>query len=66
MFKNKTFKREVAVLALCFLFYIATQEASEDKLAVLTWPTFLFAGAAFGMDWAKKAADFTFNRKEEV
>lgn len=51
---EKTYKRETAVFlfVVLFLFYVASffypQAASAAEM--LTTPTFLFGGAAFGMD----------------
>ena len=47
--KNKTFKREVAFLLLCFTCYLALF-GSLEVLKVMAPLTFLFAGGAFGID----------------
>jgi len=67
--KEKTFKREVACAALLFLFALAAYSAFTiakvgtpqgsgplliQLVTVLTPPTFLFAGLAFGLDWRSK------------
>lgn len=53
---TKTYKRETAWIMLGFIAYLAFVGQIEE-LKILAWPTFLFAGAAFGMDWAKKQTD---------
>lgn len=49
----KTYKREVSLVCLVFLFYLASVDKVE-ALEILTWPTFLFVGGAYGMQWASK------------
>jgi len=51
--ENKTWKRETAILCLIYLGYIGIYGRFE-VVDMLAWPIFLFAGAAFGMDWADK------------
>lgn len=46
---NKTWKREVAFLLLCFTCYLALFGTLE-VLKVMAPLTFLFAGGAFGLD----------------
>lgn len=48
---SKTYKREVAVVALAYLMYLGLI-GSVAVLEVLVWPFMLFVGAAFGMSWA--------------
>jgi len=58
--KPKTWKREVAFLMICFLGVIvwnASQASPLETLKVVIWPVMLFAGAAFGMEWAAKQTD---------
>ena len=49
MLKNKSFKREVAVLLLIGFCWVVYQGDTE-MVKVLVWPTFTFAAAAFGLD----------------
>jgi hypothetical protein len=49
----KTYKRETAWISLLFLFYLCLFGRVE-VVEILTWPVFLFVGAAFGMDWVAK------------
>ena len=51
--KTKTWKRETATALLIFIGVLAYEQKTEE-VKVLAWPTFLFAGAAFGMSWATK------------
>jgi len=54
----KTYKREVAAVLLIFLGVIVWQAAQADPLGalqIIVWPIMLFAGAAWGMDWAGKS-----------
>lgn len=46
---NKTFKREVAVALLIWLGYVVETKDAEI-VAILVWPIFTFAAAAFGFD----------------
>lgn len=64
---EKTFKREVAVALLVFLlglvvsgFFVdaGQREYVTTMVDQLRWPVFTYAGAAFGMDWAKKQTNF--------
>jgi hypothetical protein len=52
--RNKTWKRETAVMCLLYLFYLGLFGRLE-VVETLAWPVFLFAGAAYGMDWADKS-----------
>lgn len=52
--KYKTWKREAALLCLVYLGYVGLYGRIE-VIDALSWPIFLFAGAAFGMDWADKS-----------
>ena len=45
--KSKTWSREFATLLVIFLCYLAI-EGKTEELEVLSWPTFIFAMAAFG------------------
>lgn len=50
---KKTYKREVAIGLLIFLGYVVETKGSEI-VELLVWPTFTFAGLAFGLDWGHK------------
>lgn len=55
---RKTWKREVAAALLVFLCVIVWRAAQDDPigaLGLIVWPIMLFAGAAWGMDWAGKS-----------
>jgi len=52
--RDKTWKREAALLCLIYLGYIGLY-GKVEVVDMLSWPIFLFAGAAFGMDWADKS-----------
>lgn len=56
MKQQKTYKREVSILLLVFLCYLAFI-GSVEVLQVLIWPFMLFIGASFGMDWASKQGE---------
>lgn len=59
---QKTYKREVAFILLVFLGVIVWQAAKADPieaLKLIVWPIMLFAGAAWGMDWAGKQTGLT-------
>jgi hypothetical protein len=47
--KQKTFKREVAVIMLLWLAYIV-ETKDVEVINVLVWPIFSFAAASFGLD----------------
>ena len=47
----KTFKRELAVVIVLFLFYLCIF-SSPAIVEVVVWPFMLYVGAAFGMEWA--------------
>jgi hypothetical protein len=49
----KTYKREVAIGLLIFLGYVV-ETKGEEIVELLVWPTFTFAGLAFGLDWGHK------------
>ena len=49
----KTYKREVAIGLLIFLGYVVETKGPEI-VELLVWPTFTFAGLAFGLDWGHK------------
>ena len=48
----KTYKREVAIVVLLYLFYLGLY-GNPEVVAVMVWPFMLYVGAAFGMDWAR-------------
>jgi hypothetical protein len=50
---KKTYKREVAIGLLIFLGYVVETKGPEI-VELLVWPTFTFAGLAFGLDWGHK------------
>lgn len=50
---DKTWKRETAILVLLWVIYVSIH-GSVQALSIIVWPAFLFIGAAFGMEWAKK------------
>ena len=47
----KTFKRELAIVIVLFLFYLCIF-GSPAIVEVVVWPFMLYVGAAFGMEWA--------------
>jgi hypothetical protein len=49
----KTYKREVALGLLIFFGYVV-ETKGEEIVELLVWPTFTFAGLAFGLDWGHK------------
>lgn len=51
--RGKTWKRETAIACLLYLFYLG-MFGRVEVVEILAWPVFLFAGAAYGMDWADK------------
>lgn len=55
-FVKKTFKREVAVILLLWLFYVVEVKDAEI-IEILVWPVFTFATAAFGLDQFSKLRD---------
>lgn len=52
--KQKTWKRETAWALLLFLGWVIIGEQDAEMAKVLVWPTFTFAGLAFGLDWNSK------------
>ena len=50
---KKTYKREVAIGLLVFLGYVVETKGTEI-VELLVWPTYTFAGLAFGLDWGHK------------
>lgn len=62
---KKTFKREVAFLMLVFTGFIVWRASAADPvetLKVIIWPVMLFAGAAWGMEWAAKQTELVGKR----
>lgn len=51
MAKKRTFKRELAIVIVLFLFYLCIF-GSPAIVEVVVWPFMLYVGAAFGMEWA--------------
>jgi Ca2+/Na+ antiporter len=47
--KNKTFKREVAILLLVFFCFVVFK-GDVGMVQVIVWPIFAFAMASFGLD----------------
>ena len=47
--KQKTFKREIALLCLVWLVYIV-ETKDVEIISVLAWPIFSYVAAAFGFD----------------
>ena len=51
---EKTYKREVAIAMLFAVFGLAIagvwEQGAADAAKMLSWPVFMFAGAAFGLD----------------
>lgn len=50
---KKTFKRELAVVLLVWLFYIV-EVKDVEIIEILVWPVFAFVTAAFGLDQYSK------------
>jgi hypothetical protein len=48
----KTYKREVAIVIILYLFYIGIYGRPEIVEAMV-WPFMMYVGAAFGMEWAR-------------
>jgi di/tricarboxylate transporter len=59
----KTYKREVALVVLAYLFFLGLYGRVE-VLEILAWPFMLFVGASFGMDWARKQTELVSRKKE--
>jgi len=58
---KKTYKREVATALLTLLGYVVVI-GNVEVLEVIVWPFMVFAGAAFGMDWAGKQGNELISR----
>lgn len=56
--KDKTWKREVALILLGFLMW-QSHLGNLDLVETLVWPFMLYVGAAFGMEWARKQTTLT-------
>jgi hypothetical protein len=54
--REKTFKREVALLCLVWLVYIV-ETKDVEVINVLAWPIFSYVAAAFGFDAFGKLRD---------
>jgi len=61
--KNKTWKREIAMALLGFIFYLGFI-GDITVLEVVIWPFMLYVGAAYGMEWASKQTTLTTQRYE--
>ena len=53
---KKTYKRETAWVLILWCIYLSIF-GNIAALQVVVWPSFLFLGAAYGMDWASKQTD---------
>lgn len=62
---KKTWKRETAWAILLFCGYLAIDENIE-ALSIIAPFGFVFAGAAFGMDWASKQTTLSLSNKKET
>ena len=62
--KIKTYKRETAWVLILWCIYLSIF-GNVASLQVVVWPSFLFLGAAYGMDWASKQTNLL-NNKEEI
>lgn len=60
---KKTWKREVALGLLGFIFYLGFT-GSVEVLEIVIWPFMLYVGAAYGMEWASKQTTLTTQRFE--
>lgn len=58
---KKTWKREVALVMLTYLFYLG-YVGNETILEIVIWPFMLYIGAAYGMEWASKQTTLTTQR----
>jgi hypothetical protein len=54
--KEKTWKRELAVVLLLWLMYVV-ETKDAGTIEILVWPVFTFAALAFGMDWFGKSSN---------
>ena len=61
--KNKTWKREIAMVLLGFIFYLGFI-GDIAVLEVVIWPFMLYVGGAYGMEWASKQTTLTTQRYE--
>lgn len=64
---GRTYKRETAWFLFAVWFSVvgySLYDGSTEVLAIITPPVFLFAGAAFSMDWAAKQTDLTQKREQ--
>lgn len=52
--KNKTWKRELAVVLLLWFAYLV-ETKDENLIKVLVWPVFTYSALAFGIDWYGKS-----------
>lgn len=64
-FIKKTFKREVAVVLLLWLFYVVEVKDAEI-IEILVWPIFTFVTAAFGIDQYSKLRGKSSGGSEKV
>lgn len=49
---GKTYKRELAIVIVLFLFYLCIF-GDPQVVEMVVWPFMLYVGAAFGMEWAR-------------
>tara|TARA_R110000782_G_scaffold156492_1_gene248665 strand:+ start:48 stop:242 length:195 start_codon:yes stop_codon:yes gene_type:complete len=61
---TKTYKREVAIACIVGVFVLAWFEMLS-ALAILAPLVFLFATAAFGLDWASRQTGLTKGKPED-
>jgi hypothetical protein len=61
---TKTYKREIAVVLLIVVFVMAFLNM-VPALAILAPLVFLFATAAFGLDWASRQTGLTKGKPED-
>jgi len=54
--KEKTYKRELSLVCLAFLGYLAITDKVE-ALEILAFPVFVFTFGAYGMEWASRQTD---------
>ena len=54
--ERKTYKRELSLVCLAFLGYLAITDKVE-ALEILAFPVFVFTFGAYGMEWASRQTD---------
>ena len=63
MFKNKSFKREVASALVGMLMWVI-YNGNVPMTEVIIWPILSFASIAFGMSWMDKSGRAFMNSKD--